>query len=132
VFVHTVVLFMRVLLLLFCLETSVRFLGWWRKTKEPVGGREFLLSQLMLGIFVVQAGMVFTTAWGIAAAAGSYPGAVSLTIASSLLVLIVGTALHLTPAWRITHGMSEGQIAVSLVARIAFALTVSLAVAAVT
>lgn len=93
------VVFLRVLLSILCAETGWRYGNWYRSARnEPSTG---ILSDLMLGIALVQLGFLLFSCYALAF--GHVPrGRVLLTVyftGDSMVTL--GTLLHLRPAWRL-------------------------------
>ena len=115
--------FLRVLLFIFCAETAVRYALWWRVVYREEDTR--LMRDLMLGIAVIQAAflLITTSALLFTWAPRSGPGVPVLLIGDCMLV--VGTFLHLRPAWRMNEIMNRTipiRVTVKVVASILIAV----------
>lgn len=107
---------MRVLLFLVCTETAVRYAFWWRKIRrEPEPG---ILLPLMLGIGVAQAGIAIRHV-DMFYYANPTPMLWIVLLADAFM--LIGTLLHLTPAWRISHGYSDRRIKWGIAIRVVVA-----------
>lgn len=140
------VLFLRVALIVVCVETSIRYALWWHKVgpRWPRAGFEVpqfcrilikgdaengILPPLMLGIAAAQAGIamrhmdVFYYA-----ATGEMPSFWLFAVLFSDVLMLIGTVLHLLPAWELAPGAIDRTLGSALIIRVAIIAVLCLAV----
>lgn len=102
IFAVSIVVFFRVMLLLLCSETAWRYARWWRHVyRDP--DTQFL-RDLLIGIAVAQSGFLLFTIYALCFShvpRDDQNRLDLLLVGDSLLV--VGTILHLRPAWRMSN-----------------------------
>lgn len=111
----------RVLLAFLCAETGWRYWRWWKLVYDDSETR--LLRDLMIGISLVQIGlMIFSTyalLYGSIPRSGKALGV--LFVGDAFVVL--GTFLHLRPAWRLSRVLHD-QVKLNILARVVVAMII--------
>lgn len=110
---------LRALLIVICIECSAHYALWWRKVgREESDPQNLLLLPLLIGIAIAQAGIALRHVdilyYEVA------PDMIGTVLLSDILMM-VGTAFHLFPAWRISRGLTGRQIRTAVCIRILIA-----------